>query len=65
MLKIYRKKAKLSQVELSKLSGVTQATISEAENGSIITIKTALALVRALNAHGTRCTVEKVFGADK
>ena len=55
LLEEFRKKRKLNQAELSKLSGVPQPMISEIENGIVKnpTVGTLCKLARAL-----RCLVD-------
>jgi len=52
MLRIIRDKNQLSQAQLAKLAGLTQATISSIENGRInIGIERAKVLAKALHVH--------------
>lgn len=56
-----RKSKNLTQDELSKMSGVSRATIASLESGAktVTTSTTIIRLARALN-----CEVEEIFFAD-
>jgi transcriptional regulator with XRE-family HTH domain len=56
-LETIRRNRNLQQQELADSAGVPQATVSRAENGKGITIRSAMRIVRALSL-----TVEEVFG---
>lgn len=62
MLKKSRKRAKLTQAALAKLSGVPQATICDIEKGQDPSVSKAIKIVKALKKKGIKCSVESVFG---
>ena len=59
----YRGLAKLSQSELAKKSGLSQAYVSLLEQGERrdLSIDRGRALVRAINEAGVVCTLDDVF----
>lgn len=57
----FRETAKLTQVELAKQVGVSQAAISDAERGAIPKLGTMRSIVKALNEAGVECSLDDVF----
>ncbi|MDY6391983.1 MAG: helix-turn-helix transcriptional regulator [Bacilli bacterium] len=52
MVRAYRKRRGISQIQLSRKSGISQANISKFENGEYnISLSQLERLIRALNAH--------------
>lgn len=64
-LQEFRTRAGLSQADIAKAAGVTQAAISQAEAGSLPRLPVMRAVVKAINDAGVECTLDEVFPADQ
>jgi len=61
-LKVYRKKARLSQLEMAQAMGLGQSTISQYESGDRAPpIRTIHKMIIVLKAHKVKCTVNDLF----